>query len=142
MISVVKKLLLPFSINALTQIFAEQVLFDPCFMEDARNRVSQIISERERLYRFMRLYFNADVVKVHPSQGNFLLISFGSKNLYEKVTAYLEEAHIKVLTTHGQKKLELSIRVTIGTPNENDILLDAIVEAAGLEKKVSMQLAA
>lgn len=142
MINVVKKLLLPFSINALTQIFAEQVLFDPGFMEDARNRVKQTIAERERLYRFMRLYFDKEEVKVYPSQGNFLLITFNSKTLHEKVISHLDEAGIKVLNTHGQKMLEQSIRVTIGTPNENDILLDAMVEAAGLEKKVSMQLAA
>lgn len=142
MVNVVKKLLLPFSINALTQIFAEQVLFAPCFMEEARNRVRQTIAERERLYRFMRLYYNNEEVKVHASQGNFLLITFSSKTLHDKVISHLEEAGIKVLNTHGQTMLDQSIRVTIGTPNENDILLDALVEAIGMEKKMAMQMAA
>jgi histidinol-phosphate aminotransferase len=142
MVDMVKKLLLPFSINALTQIFAEKVLFDPCFMEDARNRVRNTIAERERLYSFMRMYFGTEAVKVHPSQGNFLLISFANKSLYEKVTGYLEDAGIKVLGTHGQKMLNLSIRVTIGTPNENDLVLDAIVEAVGIQKKAAFQMAA
>lgn len=142
MAGVVKKLLLPFSINALTQIFAEQVLFDPGFIEDARIRVGNTISERERLYRFIRLYFDAEKVKVHPSQGNFLLISFSSKNLYEKVIECLDYAGIKVLSTHGQKMLEQSIRITIGTPNENDLVLDTIVEAAGIQKNAALQMAA
>lgn len=142
MVGMVKKLLLPFSINALTQIFAEKVLFDPCFMEDARSRVSQTIAERERLYSFIRLYFDAEIVKVHPSQGNFLLITLSSKTLHEKVISHLDEAGIKVLNTHGQKMLEQSIRVTIGTPNENDFLLDALVGAIGMEKKIAMQMAA
>jgi histidinol-phosphate aminotransferase len=142
MVGVIKKLLLPFSINALTQIFAEQVLFDPCFMEDARSRVRSTILERERLYRFMRMYFDAEEVKVYPSQGNFLLISFAGKGLFEKVTQYLEDARIKVLSTHGQKMLDLSIRVTIGTPNENDILLEAMVEAIQQEKQEFIQIAA
>lgn len=142
LVSVVKKLLLPFSINALTLIFAEKVLFDPCFMEDARNRVCNIIAERERLYSFMRLYFNEGSVKVHPSQGNFLLITFSSKTLFEKVAAYLDEARIKVLNTNGQTMLQQSFRVTIGTPNENDIFLDALVEAIGMEKKMDLQMAA
>jgi len=144
MVSVVKKLLLPFSINALTLAFAEQVLFDPCFMEDARNRVKQTIAERERLYRFMRLYFDKEEVKVYPSQGNFLLISFSSKTLHEKVISHLDEASIKVLNTHGQTMLDQSIRVTIGTPNENDFFLDALVEAIaiGQEKYIGKAQAA
>ena len=142
MVGIIKKLLLPFSINALTQIFAEKVLFDPCFMEDARSRVRQKIAERERLYSFMRMYFDAEVVKVYPSQGNFLLITFSSKTLHEKVISQLDEASIKVLNTHGQSMLSQSIRVTIGTPNENDLVLDTIVQAVGMKKKAALQIAA
>jgi histidinol-phosphate aminotransferase len=142
MVNVVKKLLLPFSINALTQIFAEQVLFDPCFMEDARKRVRQTIAERERLYRFMRLYFNREEVKVYASQGNFLLITFNSKTLHEKVISHLDEASIKVMNTHSQTMLEQSIRATIGTPNENDMFLDAFVGAIAKENSIEMAVAA
>ncbi len=138
----VKKLLLPFSINAFTQVFAEKVLFDPCFMEDAGKRVQNTIAERERLYRFMRIYFDAKSVTVHASQGNFLLISFCNKSLFEKVTGYLERAQIKVLYTHGQPLLEHSFRVTIGTPNENDFFLEALIEAIGLVNKQAMAMAA
>ncbi len=142
MVNVVKKLLLPFSINALTQIFAEKVLFDPCFMEDAKKRVNQTISERERLYRFIRLYFDSEEVTVNASQGNFLLIKFGSEALHKKVIASLDEAQIKVLNTDGQKMLEQSIRVTIGTPNENDMFLDTLVTAVGVKQRVALQMAA
>lgn len=97
MISVVKKLLLPFSINALTQVFAEQVLFDPCFMAECKNRVRNLVAERERLYSFMRLYFDARQMKVYASQGNFLLISLATEALYETAMQQLDEAAIKVL---------------------------------------------
>lgn len=142
MVNVVKKLLLPFSINALTQVFAEQVLFDPCFMEECKSRVRNLVAERERLYGFMRLYFDAGQLKVHASQGNFLLISFSGKSLYEKAMYQLDEAQIKVLPAQGKGMPDFTIRVTIGTPNENDMFLDALVEAIGLAKKVALQVAA
>jgi histidinol-phosphate aminotransferase len=142
LVQVVKKLLLPFSINAFTQAFAHTVLFDTCFMEECRQRVTTLISERERLYRFIRMYFDKSDVQVYASQGNFLLLRFGSNEVFQQVKASFDEALIKTLPVSGHALMQNCIRITVGTALENDLALDALVQGVSANNAVVATMAA
>ena len=88
-------------------------------LEVARQTVAEIVAERERLaaafsdYPFIR--------KVWPSDANFLLVRVDDARRMMRHCA----AH-KVLLRHFGGDLDDCIRISIGTPEENDRLLQAL----------------
>jgi len=122
----VKKLMLPFAISLLTIAFAKQVLFQPRFMQTARKAVMEIINERERMHRFINMYFGQQFVSV-ASQGNFLLVRCADKILFGLVMKGLNAAVIKVLSLDSAPLLANCFRVSIGSVDENNFFLETLV---------------
>jgi histidinol-phosphate aminotransferase len=88
-------------------------------LELASEAVNEIINERERLVlAFGDLEF---ITKVWPSDANFLLVRVDrARNLLRHCV------NQKVLLRHFGGHLEDCIRISIGTPEENDQLLRAL----------------
>ncbi len=89
--------------------------------EELLERASSLIDQRKRLETVID---NLDGISYYPSQGNFLLCRF------EKRTA--EEAYV-ALAEHGifvrrfpQSVLENSLRISAGTPEQTDRVIDAL----------------
>lgn len=120
MASIIKKLILQFSITHFSLIFAKEMLFDIEFMQNSKNRVREIVQERDALKVRIEDRFDQEMVKVFPSQGNFLLIRIFEDELFAKVLKTLNDFGIKVLNTSNFSKLNNTIRVSIGTPDENE----------------------
>ena len=118
--AIVKKLVLPFSVNPLSLIFASEMLSDRAFMANARQRVLDIVAERERMSHLIRLGFRPEVLHVFPSEGNFLLIRVADTAAFEKLMADLSDSGIKVLNTSGFPLLKNTFRVSIGRIYENE----------------------
>lgn len=118
--AIVKKLVLPFSVNPLSLIFASEMLSDRAFMADAKQRVLDIVAERERMSHLIRLGFRPEVLHVFPSEGNFLLIRVFDTAAFEKLMADLTNSGIKVLNTTGFPLLKNTFRVSIGRIYENE----------------------
>ena len=88
-------------------------------LERARDAVAEIVSERKRMaIALSRIGF---VRKVWPSDANFLLVRFDDAPL---IMRHCMEH--RVLLRHFGGDLDDCIRITIGTPEENDTLLDAL----------------
>ncbi len=141
--TVIRKLMLQFSINHLTQVFAREVLFTPAFLEDSRQRVSDMIAERERMFRLLNRRFDGSTMKVFRSSGNFLLMRVFDDATFGKLMADLEKNGIKVLNTSPFPLLRNTFRVSIGTPEENNIFLRCMTDSLGqqsLQRKPQMQL--
>lgn len=139
----IRKLMLQFSLNHLTQIFAREVLFTPEFLADSRKRVKAMISERESMYRLLKFRFDDRVLKVFKSAGNFLLVRIHDDAAFEKLMADLEKSGIKVLNTSPFPLLRNTFRVSVGKPEENNLFLRCITESLGyrsLRKQPQMQL--
>lgn len=112
----------PYNINVLTQAAAEFVL-DHTDVLDAQARI--LCDERAALAAAMAALPG---VEVFPSSANFLLIrvQFGDNNA-DKVFAKLLEC--KVLIKNVGKMhplLKNCLRVTVSTPEENTLFLDAL----------------
>ncbi|MBI1226538.1 MAG: aminotransferase class I/II-fold pyridoxal phosphate-dependent enzyme [Bacteroidetes bacterium] len=141
--AIVRKLMLQFSINHLTQVFAREVLFTPAFLADSRKRVKAIIAERESMYRLLKFRFDDQALKVYKSQGNFLLMRIHDDAAFGKLMADLDKSGIKVLNTSPFPLLRNTFRVSIGTKEENNSFLRCITESLGqksLRKQAQMRL--
>ncbi len=108
----------PYNVNQLTQNAALEALARP---ERMREQVAVIVRERARLAEALAaLPF---VQRVFPSQANFLLVRVDDpRRLYD----FLAEKGIVVRDRSRQPLCEGCLRITVGTPEENAALLDAL----------------
>lgn len=111
----VNKVRLPFNISSLSQNIAIEALNDKKRM---RSYIDSIISERKRLYREMK---KVDGVAPCPSDANFIL--FKVKNSDTIYKGLLKKG---VLVRNMRGLCEGFLRVTVGTPKENDIFLQKL----------------
>jgi histidinol-phosphate aminotransferase len=112
------KVRLPYNINVLTQGFAERVLGEPQVLED---QAAAIRAERRRLAAALA---QLPHVRVFPSSANFIL--FRVPRASEVFTA-LRARRVLVKNLDGAHALLADcLRVTVGTPDENDQFLQAL----------------
>lgn len=117
-IQVLNKIKYPYNLNILSQQKALELLEQS---EQVENWVKLLISERERIAKDLgNLPF---VVKVYPSDANFLLVKMhDARGIYE----YLVEEGIIVRDRSKVHLCDDSLRVTIGSENENNILIETL----------------
>ncbi len=117
-IHVFNKIKPPYNISEATQQLALQALQNEA---QAKAKTNILIQEKERLLQEFKQF---DFIKtIYPSDANFILIKVNdAKNLYQ----YLVSKTIVVRNRSSQPLCENSLRVTIGTPEENDALLTAL----------------
>ncbi len=136
--AIVRKLMLQFSINHLTQVFAREILFSPEFMRRSRQQVKTIIAERNRMFRFLTGKFDSRVLKVFRSEGNFPLVRIFDDATFQQLMADFEKSGIKVLNTSPFPLLRNTFRVSIGSAEENDAFVGCFMESLG-EKSLQRQ---
>lgn len=97
----------------------------PQALANTRQRVAQLIAERERL----RLALSGcdGVRRVYPSQGNYLLLRFADA---EAAFRRLLAAGIMVRDMRAQPQLADALRISIGSPPQNDLLLRTLCAAS------------
>ncbi len=124
--SIIKKLVLQFSITHFSLIFAREMLFNPEFMENAKMRVRTIISERERMYQMIQNEFDSTSIQVFKSHGNFLLMRIFDDQIFENLMSHLTNTGIKILRTSSFTLLQNTFRVSIGNKQENETFLNCL----------------
>ncbi|MBX2929776.1 MAG: aminotransferase class I/II-fold pyridoxal phosphate-dependent enzyme [Saprospiraceae bacterium] len=132
--AIVKKLMLQFSINHLTQVFAREVLFSDEFIQRSRQQVKTIIRERTRMHRYLTYKFDSSALKVFRSEGNFLLVRVFDDADFQHVLAGLEKNRIKVLNTSPFPLLRNTFRVSIGSAEENNAFVQCLMQSMGQER--------
>jgi histidinol-phosphate aminotransferase len=118
LISWLNKIKPPYNINSLTQKYALDKLMDLNTIEKA---IELIINERESL--MVQLKSLSIVEFVYPSDANFVLIKVeDSVKLYN----YLISKGIVVRERSSQLLCSNTLRLSIGTPEENKLLVEAL----------------
>lgn len=113
------KVRLPYNLNVLSQISAAFILEYADFL---REQARQICLDRERLFGELQAI---DGVQVWPSRANFLL--FRSGRPAAEVHAALRRAGVLIKCLDGAHPLLADcLRVTVGTPGENEVFLNAL----------------
>lgn len=122
-VSLIRKLMLQFSINPLSLTFANEILFDENFMASSGQRVTEIINQRELLRASISNQYSNELLTVYPSEGNFLLIRIHDDKIFENLMEDLNQEGIRVLNTSAFALMKNSFRVSIGTSSENKTFL-------------------
>ncbi|MBL8522510.1 MAG: histidinol-phosphate transaminase [Betaproteobacteria bacterium] len=117
------KLRLPYNINALTQaaaMFAMQhydaMLAQTRLLQDERTRLAAALSALPG-------------VTVFPSAANFILVRFADPlNATQTFDALLSRRILVKNTSNAHPLMSNTLRLTVGTPDENDALIAALQE--------------
>ena len=114
------KLRPPYNVNSLTQAAVGALFADAGWIAE---QAAAICAERQRLAEALA---RLPGVTVFPSQANFLLVRVGSA---DRVFDGLKAKRILVKNIAGGHPLLANcLRITVGTPDENDLLLAAMAE--------------
>lgn len=108
----------PYNVNLLTQQQAVKVLSNP---EKQRKQVEEILAQRDILHDL--LISLSCVEKIYPSDANFLLVKVCDANAIYK---YLQTLGIIVRNRHKVQLCGNCLRITVGTPEENATLFEAM----------------
>jgi histidinol-phosphate aminotransferase len=112
-----KKVNIPFNINLMSYIVAMKLLDYP---EWIAVQVEKIREERDRLTSALK---NVPGITVYPSAANFLLFRSGDSM---SVFNGLKALGVLVRPVEAHPLLKNCLRVTVGTPDENEAFLDAL----------------
>jgi histidinol-phosphate aminotransferase len=108
----------PYNVNMITQFVAERVLGHIAALD---RQAEAIKAERENLAGRLR---DLKGVEPYPSDANFILV-----RVPDAATVYsrLQERRVLVRNFHGAHPLLANcLRLTVGTPGENELMLDAL----------------
>ncbi len=117
-IEVMNKVKPPYNINESSQQLALEALQN---VEQVNNWIKETLTQRDKLVLSLK---NFDfVVDIYPSDANFILVkTTNAKGIYN----FLVE---KGIIVRDRSKVELCqgcLRITVGTPAENDILIETL----------------
>jgi histidinol-phosphate aminotransferase len=107
-----KKVLKPYNLNSLTDIIGCLVLKNNDIIKE---RIELIKSERERVFEQLADYEDWDVF---PTQANFIYLEGAKTHLFKSM---LNTEGIKIRSYNSEPP---AIRITIGSQEENDAVLD------------------
>ena len=115
----INKVRLPYNVNSLTQRTAEVIFDNVGFVSE---NVQLITRERDRVFKVLKLISS---IEAFPSDANFILFRV---NDADRIFKELLRKGILIRNFNSPGRLENCLRVTIGTPEENNIFLVALGE--------------
>lgn len=116
-------------IELIRKVMAPYPLAEPCIrvalqtmsahgLQLAQSRIDTLKAERERVYQALK---QLSEITVYPSDANFLLIQVA-----DGAKTYKELLGKGILIRNRHKDIANTLRITIGSPAENDLLLAAL----------------
>ena len=108
----------PYNISTVNQQTALDILSRE---EDYQQKVKDILAEKEQLIK--NLSGVKGILTIYPSDANFLLVEVeNADELYEKLIAR------KIIIRNRNSVIKNCVRISVGTPQENEQLLNALKE--------------
>jgi histidinol-phosphate aminotransferase len=120
----IRKAVLPYNLNIISQTAAEVAV--EMYEDELRPLVRKIIGERERLYDALSRLNGLTPVR---SRANFILVRSAINP--KQVFAELLKRNILIRDVSGYPMLSEYFRLSVGTPEENDLLIEALKEIFG-----------
>ena len=119
-IAILNKIKPPYNVNELTQKRALKRLLNK---NDVLNEINLITDEKNKLLKvLLQIKY---ITKIYPSDANFILIKVDDAH---KRYHQLLDKGIVIRNRTSQPLCENSLRLTIGTPEENKMLIQALKE--------------
>jgi histidinol-phosphate aminotransferase len=117
----IRKVKLPYSLNAISEM-AATIALENRALRDAN--VARIVGERERVVSAMR---DMPRIKLFPTKANF--ITFRAKRDSKEIFEALFARGILVRDVSAYPRLANCLRISIGSPEQNDRMLSALRES-------------
>jgi len=117
-ISVLNKVKYPYNINQLTQDYALQMLENAGRVDEW---VKTLLQERARLQNLLSEI--PCVEKIYPTDANFLLVKVSDA---DAIYGHLVKMGVIVRNRHTVTLCGNCLRITVGTPSENDTLINTL----------------
>ncbi len=112
------KIKAPYNVNRISSALAVKALREKGKMKEFR---SIILKERERMgKRLKKIGFT-----VYPSDANFLLVRYPNVS---KIAKKLAESNLIIREFGSKRLLENCVRISVGTPEQNELLLATIAK--------------
>ncbi len=118
LISYLKKVKPPYNVNLLTEKKAIENI-SSTYLDNSQ--IKETILERNKLEKKLENF--PFVKKVYPSDSNFLLVKVANAN---NVYKYLLDNGIVVRNRSQIKGCEECLRITVGTPKQNNLLINVL----------------
>jgi len=125
--SEISKAVLPYNLNAISQTAAEVAI--EMYEDELRPLVRKIVAERERLYGELSRIEGLTPVR---SQANFMVVR--SSIDPKQVFAELLKKDILIRDVSGYPMLSDYFRLSVGTPKENDLVIESLQEIFGASR--------
>lgn len=122
----ISKAVLPYNLNFISQTAAEVAV--DMYEDEMRPQVQRIIAERARLYDMLSLVNGLTPVR---SLANFILVRSAIDP--KQVFAELIRQDILIRDVSSYPMLSDCFRVSVGTPEENDLLLESLRGILGVQ---------
>ncbi len=119
LVSYLLRIKAPYNINSVSASLARSALTNTAFLAGA---VEATVRERERVSALIAA--SKGVLRVYPSQANFLLVKFRD---VQRVYDALRSRGI-IVRRRREARLRDCLRISIGTPAENDSLVGILAE--------------
>lgn len=113
----------PFNVGGPAQVAAAAALDDDKFLEKSKEhnqKWREILTEE-----IAKCDFDGTKIIVHPSQGNFILLDFGSENSCQKANEFFLENGF-VLREMSAYGLPNCLRMTVGSEEENSRIIQIL----------------
>ena len=110
----------PFDVNLFSHAAALEILKHKDLFKE---RIAAICSERDRVFKALQ---DTEGLSVYPSSANFILFEVSEP---KRVFNSLVEQGVLIRNVTGYPLLSRGLRVSIGTPEENDRFLSALKTA-------------
>ena len=118
LISYLKKVKPPYNVNLLTE---KKAIENISYTYLNNSQIKETILERNKLEKKLENF--PFVKKVYPSDSNFLLVKVSNAN---NVYKYLLDNGIVVRNRSQIKGCEECLRITVGTPKQNNLLINVL----------------
>lgn len=123
----IAKAVLPYNLNAISQTAAEVAV--EMYEDELRPLVRKIVAERKRLYGELSRIEGLEPV---PSHANFMVVR--SSINPKEVFAELIKRDILIRDVSAYPMLSDYFRLSVGSPDENDLLLESLREIIGARR--------
>jgi histidinol-phosphate aminotransferase len=119
-IALMNRIRQPFNVNMLAQVGALEALRDEAYIQKSVEAVRQAVKSLSDVLSTLG-------VRYVPSRANFILVEFDdATRVYEQLLK--QGVMVRPMTSFG---LERALRITVGTPEENARLVDALRTVLG-----------
>ena len=125
LIDEINKVRLPYNINVLTQYTASFILDNAGFLD---GQAEMIRSDREHMLKQLELLTE---LEVYPSQANFILFRLKQGDATEVFNSLRNAGVLIKNMSAAGSVLDNCLRVTVGTPEENQAFMSALTKAIG-----------